>query len=725
MKASFKVGLCALAIQSALVGQAIAEEQAESQPMETITIIGSAAAVNDIPGSANVVTQDQLEAFDYSDVMRVLAQVPGVYVMEEDGYGLRPNIGMRGTGTSRSEKITVMEDGVLVAPAPLAAPAAYYFPTMGRMTGVEVLKGSSAVRHGPRTTGGVLNLISRQIPDDGRDVFADVAIGENNYGKIHAAAAGNKDNIGALLEVYRYQADGFKKLPVNKDTGFVKNDVMFKLKGRSLPGASTYQETELKYKYSDEESDETYMGLTDADFANSPYARYAASQNDKMKTDHHNAQINHFARFSGGTELSSQVYYNKFARNWYKAYKVNGDSLGSGGIDAASAFDKNPTAEGLSVDIKANNREYYSYGIQTEAVMPMGDHNFIIGGRYHYDQMDRFQWADNWMLNQDLSMTLVNAGEPGTDSNRIDSGRTAAGYAQGEFVFGDLQVNAGARYQWVELRRKDWGKTNPSRQGSPDKDVKNTVQAVLPAIGLTYRATDDLVILAGVQKGFAPPAPGNDSAKAEESINYEAGLRYNMGSIGIDAIGFFSDYSNMHGNCTAAQGCDEEKIDNQYNAGEVEIKGLELSANYTADLGAVDMPLRLAYTLTDSQFKNDFESDLDTWGSVKKGDELPYLAKHQLYLRAGLEGNNWTFNVNARYLSDMRTQAGQGTIPADRLIPSRWVMDLGANYRIGEQHKIYLNVDNLTNKVYAATRVHGSLQPGKPRTAILGYRYSF
>ena len=73
----------------------------------------------------------------------------------------------------------------------------------------------------------------------------------------------------------------------------------------------------------------------------------------------------------------------------------------------------------------------------------------------------------------------------------------------------------------------------------------------------------------------------------------------------------------MHGNCTASQGCDEENIGNQYNAGEVKVSGLEAKAGYEFSAGSVTIPVGLTYTFTETEFQNSFESGLDTWGKLK------------------------------------------------------------------------------------------------------------
>ncbi|MGJ8691157.1 MAG: TonB-dependent receptor family protein [Thalassotalea sp.] len=714
------LSLIASAVLSTLSFAAVADKPDDT---EHLSIFGDRNPVNDVPGSAHMISKEELEKFDYSDIMRTLTSIPGVYVLEEDGYGLRPNVGMRGTGQNRSEKVTIMEDGVLAAPAAYSAPSAYYFPTAGRMEQVEVLKGTSSAMYGPRTTGGVVNMLSRQIPDAAVAGQVKLQAGEDGYGKLHAHVGGSGERVSSVVEVYRYQADGFKDIKnSDRETGFVKNDILAKVKINSDQDAKYYQELEVKVKYSDEDSDETYMGITSADFSADPYVRYSASQLDNMATEHKQLQLNHSIDLSPTLMLSSSAYYNDFHRNWYKTNKVGGESLGSGGIEAAAAFDNAASIDGLAVEIKANNRDYLSQGIQSFLYADLNDHQLTIGVRYHEDEMDRFQWVDEYLLDQSYQMIQTSAGVAGTDSNRVDSAEALAIFVHDEYTFGKLVVNAGLRYEDMTISRHDWGKADSARINNPSYK-RNAVDVLLPSLAVTYRLNDDLLLVGGVQKGFAPPAPGNESSENEESVNYEFGARYNSEQLRAEALVFFSDYENMHGNCTASQGCNDDNIGNQYNAGAVEVKGLELKVAKELTAGGFAVPIDLTYTYTSTEFLNDFSSSLETWNDVVKGDALPYVPENQLQLSVAVVGEKWRGDAIIRYTDEMRTTAGQGQDVNG--IDSRTVVDLAAHYSLTNQQKVSLNIDNLLDEEYVATKTHGSIMVGKPRTLTLGYSYSF
>ena len=52
--------------------------------LDNVTIVGHRRDPADVPGSAHVVSQEELKTFLQGDVMRVLRTVPGVFVQEEE-----------------------------------------------------------------------------------------------------------------------------------------------------------------------------------------------------------------------------------------------------------------------------------------------------------------------------------------------------------------------------------------------------------------------------------------------------------------------------------------------------------------------------------------------------------------------------------------------------------------------------------------------------------------
>ena len=233
------------------------------------------------------------------------------------------------------------------------------------------------------------------------------------------------------------------------------------------------------------------------------------------------------------------------------------------------------------------------------------------------------------------------------------------------------------------------------------------------------------MLLGGVQKAFAPPSPGNQNADQEEGWNYEAGLRFSRDNFNAEVIYYMTRLDNLHGNCTASQGCDDELIGNQYNAGQVDIDGIEASASVAWQLGRIQIPISVNYTSATAKFTESFSSELDSWGDVNAGDSLPYLPETMFQLETGVRGSDWHVLVSYQYMDAMRTTAGSGAIAAADKVPSRGLVNVSAQYTIDRQQQVYMVMDNITDKTYIATRQHGGIQVGKPRGVQIGYRYTF
>ncbi|MFP4696900.1 TonB-dependent receptor family protein, partial [Thiohalospira sp.] len=367
-------------------GTALAQDDAAR--LDQVSIVGSQAEAQEQPGSVQYVDEERLEDHEYTDINRVMREAPGVNIQEEEGHGLRPNIGLRGTGVGRSSNITLMEDGVLIAPAPYSASSAYYFPSAPRLAGVEVTKGPASIQYGPRSLGGAVNLISRPIPGDKRGQV-DVAGGEDGHYKLHGHYGESGETFGGMVEALRYGSDGFKDLDGGGDTGFDKNDVLAKFRMNSDADAERYQELTVKVGYADETSNSSYLGLTDDDFDEDPYRRYRASAKDQMNNEHKQLQVGHYIELDDGMELDTTAYYNDYHRNWYKLDTVNDNPIGEALENSGDVSTMKGNATG-DLGIKANNRNYVSQGIQTALGMDFttgaAKHDLTLGARYHEDE---------------------------------------------------------------------------------------------------------------------------------------------------------------------------------------------------------------------------------------------------------------------------------------------------------------------------------------------------
>lgn len=716
-----------------------AEQDARSTlDLDKIYITGGEDDIHRLPGSATLIDEVALEAFEYTDIHRILNAVPGVNLQEEDGYGLRPNIGLRGTSPERSKKVTIMEDGVLSGPAPYSAPAAYYFPNVSRMSAVEVFKGPATTQYGPATIGGAVNLVSRAIPFIAEGEL-DAQYGQYNFQRYNAYYGEQVGDFGYLIEGLNVSTDGFKELDSgSSETGFERNDVNLKTSWQSL--GSINQTFQLKLGYADEKSNETYMGLTRDDFDADPYRRYAASQLDNMQWDHQQIHFSHNLELDSGLSFNTDLYRNTYQRDWFKVngfHKSAGVSIQEVLKDPTSGsnpdFYKVLTGEASSstaaerIRIGNNGREYISQGIQTRAnlnfVTGSLDHELELGLRLHQDQIERDHTEQNYAMQ--IGGVLIAEGV--VENIKLNKGeaQALAIYAKDEISFGDNTLTLGLRSEQISTQLTDYK--------DADKNSKSNESVLLPGVGIYSQLMPEAGVLAGVHQGYSATPPGQDGdVESEKSLNFELGVRFDFNGFNLgqgEIIAFLNDYSQLTSSCSFNLGCDNNDQGDQVNAGEAQVMGVEAAWKLTREFAGYSFPVALTYTFTQAEFGKEFKDIKGAFGNAGQvifaGDELAYVPLHRLNAQLGIERSAWKANLSALYQSEMRDTPGQGSIADNEIIDAYMVLDLSTSYQALPTLQVYGTVDNLLANDYVVASMPYGYRPGKPRSANLGVKYKF
>ena len=678
------------------------EEENESESNELDNRYGEEMFVYEdgrtprVAGSAHKVAEGDLERFESNNIEQIIAQIPGTSTRSEDGFGLRPNIGIRGANSDRSAKITLMEDGVLLAPAPYAAPAAYYFPMSTRLVGVEVFKGPASTRHGPYTVGGALNVLTRDIPEENQH-YGDVSGGLWGTRKAHVYSGLLGDSTGLLLEGVSLQSDGFKTLESGDPTGFSRNELM--AKGEWLLTAD--QRLELKLGFSNEQSNETYLGLSQSDFDEDPYQRYPASALGDMAWHRTQAELEWTGKLGPQIQIRSVAYHHWLDRSWTKFNRF------SSGIDTHQLLKTDPGGQAavylsilrgeedsLSQDqqlmIGTNHRIFHSFGLQTTAEWQVStdlvESALELGVRLHGDHVQRIHTEEAHAMTDGA---LINAGEDillNLDS--IATANALAVYLHEDLSIGQFHLFPGIRYEGIQSERVDNG------DDSADPVFKGIL---LPGMGMLVEALPVLDLFAGIHQGFSPVAPGQEAdVQPELSWNYEAGTRLDLAHLNAEVVGFYNDYTNITGQCSFSGGCSGDELDRQYNGGAASVYGVEGSTEIRLSLSPqADLPIKASYAWTDASFTTSFSSSFPQYGQVTSGDNLPYLSEHQASLTVGIDHARGALNAAVNYRSGMLDEAGSLDSPD---IPSLLTVDASVQASVTPDWLLYVTGTNLTGE---------------------------
>ena len=739
--------------ESTAVDPSVAEAGAAHEEVLKVPlteVIGTGPeALEHIPGSGRVVTQKEIWENHRLTVNEALREVPGVNVRDEEGLGIRPNIGIRGLDPTRSRKVHIMEDGVPIMLMPYGDPSAYYFPPIFRFDRIEVLKGSGQLLYGPQSIGGVMNLITRMPPrvPQGNIEFRG---GNLNYFNTHFDYGGTWGKSGYLVDVSHFQSDS----PRFTNNRIKVDDISFK----TVQELSDRTTILAKFNYYREDSTVGYQGLTEADWGARGKDRLTPFGNDRMDFTRMGVHVAVQHMFNASFNVTTNFFGHYISRDWKRQNQQAVDSSGSpigqsvtGNNISPNAFSVVPADQSFT-----NAREYLVYGVEPRFHLShrlFGIANEAdFGARVMYEQSDRKQFL-NQLSGLGGTNSCFSSTPDGVCLNENNVRKTVA-YAlffQNRFFVTDkLTITPGFRVEHVNYEQ--FNKRNP-----PGEDfAKTNLTQVLPGVGATYSLSREYTLFAGVHRGFAPPAisdaitgafaPGASSINdldPELSWNYEVGLRSTPTQwLGYEVTLFEMDFQNQIVTQSVAGGAGATLT----NAGRTKHRGIEFAVKADAwDMvkgqdNSQDIVIDLNYTwVAEAEFRGIRNSSITGAALIPgeaalvsvSGNRLPYAPKHMLTVGLGYANRHIGFNarIETQCISDMfgDDRNTHDPIPSgNRGIIRGWCMlNAAVNQYVKPINTTFFVVGkNLLDQQFMVDRSRG-IYPGLPLMVQAGARWTF
>ncbi|MCH8545141.1 MAG: TonB-dependent receptor [Cryomorphaceae bacterium] len=677
-----------------------------------------------VPGTVRIMDKEEIDRLQPLSGNEVLRRTPGVNPVDEDGVGLRLNIGIRGLDPDRSRNVLILEDGVPIALNPYGEPEMYYSPSIDRMDGVEIIKGSGQILYGPQTLGGVINFITADPPQE-ETYKLRVQAGEGGFRSIHAQYGNTFEKTGMQISYLRKEAEALG--PLNFALDDVNAKFRIPINERSVLG--------VKISAYNEQSNATYLGMTQRMFDMGGDDFRVLAPNDHLSVKRFAGSVNHRYNAGNNVIIHSTFFANQTTRDWrrqdfaYNQHDENGnitpenytqkwgDTSVAGG--AIYLFDRTGS----------RNRTFQVAGWEQKLQWKFNtgelvSHDLQVGYRYMFERA--FEQRINGTFAEARSGELVN--------DEVRTGHAFSAYILDRIKIGDkLELSPGVRIESYTFERE------VLRQRSVDTLItaNNEIFSIIPGVGASFSLFDELNVYGGVHRGYAPPRVKDAldftfenpvlDLDAELSWNYEFGMRTQLTrGLQAEAALFLLDFANQIIPASESAGDAFGVV----NAGATVNRGVEASVNLnTRDAFKTNWLMLLDGQMT--YLHAVFNNDRMVNGESVRGNRLPYAPEWMLSAAATVEAPFGTgVRLTYSYMGEQFTDEANTVTPSANgrfgRMDAFQIIDLTVYHHIPKWNtRFNVAIKNITDERYIATRRPRGITMGLPRMITAGFDIQF
>ncbi|CAD5109505.1 TonB-dependent receptor [Zestomonas carbonaria] len=555
----------------------------------TVTATRREASLQEVPVAVSVVDGEQLERDNRNNVASIVQQVPTLN-FRTGASNKDTSLFVRGVGTISTSPgveptVATVIDGVV-----LGRPGQSTLDLLD-VQRIEVLRGPQGTLFGKNASAGVLNVVSKEAPEETSGYVDYSHFGGGNENRLRFGIGGRlsdtlKGSLSALWGQYDgnvdnvhngHEVNGYNRKGVRGKLEFEPNDdFRFTLIGDYATG-------------DDDAPSGVIVSAANPAFAGALRPVVPSEHNRDINTDYRTHVEDRNTGLSGQADwklgdftLTSITAW----RGWDNTQYQDGDRLAK--LPLVGSHDKGEV-------------DYNQYSQEFRLASPKGEFNeYVIGAFYMHGKSD--ETYQRWS---------TNAGA--LDHGRADYSVTNDSFALfGENTFNfteDFRVIFGLRWTYDDLeydhRRVSTSATpvtgiqpSTASSGSVDEDGWSG------RTGVQYDFSDNLTGYATYSRGYKGPAYNvffnmqprdTDALKPETSDSYEIGLKSSAwdNRLVANLAVFHTDYDNYQANFfdTVAN----QVVTRLINAGSVKTQGVELDWSLQATR-ALKLSGALAYT---------------------------------------------------------------------------------------------------------------------------------
>lgn len=669
----------------------LADEATTSLPAVTVSGDWLAGANNKTakkhPGARNIVERKDMQAAGANTISEAVRLIPGVNATDNSFSGggqTSMNIGVRGLAGRLSPRSTILLDGIPMSYAPYGQPQLSIAPVLqGNLERIDAIRGGGSVRYGPQNVGGIINFVTREIPEVGstgelsiRQNFHSNAANETGQTSTSLFAGKQFDN-GLGVAVIAGKVDGSTHRQNSKeDIGD------YNLKFRYAPN----DDLEVSGKVQHYQANAKLPGgLTVTEYNNNRFQ--SVRRHDIFEGERDAAQLKVRKWFANGSELEISGYT----------------------IDTFRSTDLANNNNTLATQVNSQPRNYQTKALETRYSLPLKtgttDHLVSVGIR----QMDETGDERNYLKTFPVGGTP--SGQGTLNRHGTNTTEATAVYVDDRIKAGKLTVTPGVRFEDIKTTGK-----NELTKANGSKQYKET----LPSLHVSYAINPNLEVYGGYGESFGAlqffqlNMAGDTKLEAEKAKTLESGVRHTTPATEMNATVYQTKFNNQ---------IELVNPTTYANRGKTKHQGLELAGKLKLDEiikepKLAGVTLNANYTLSNATLES----------GVNTGKDLAFHSRHTGSIGVGLERAGWqhnatVYNQTSQFADDANT-AAEAANGRNGKVPGFTTLNLSTSkdFKLaGSKLKVGAGINNALDKEYYLRTgdSNGGKLAATPRTLYL------